>query len=135
MSVYSDHAYRRRTAALKRRAMKNNEPCALCGRAIDFTLPYTDKWSFTAEHSDPISLGGDLLGPILPAHRQPSLQQLQRKRHKDQGRQAGKAIWADPRSQETNAMVTHRSGNACALHMLARAANKKQVLRQTDYDD
>lgn len=70
MSVYSDHAYRKRTAALRRRAARNNEPCCMCGKPIDYSLPSHDRWGFTAEHYEqPLSLGGNLLGPIAPCHR------------------------------------------------------------------
>lgn len=65
----NDHEYTKRRDALKRRAMKNQEPCALCGEPIDFTLPYTHAKSFTADHIHPVNAGGNMIGPLQPSHR------------------------------------------------------------------
>ena len=64
-----DHTYRKRTATLRKQARDNGMPCWLCGKPIDFDLPYTHRMSFTADHIDPRGLGGKLLGEIRPAHR------------------------------------------------------------------
>ncbi|GAA5076623.1 5-methylcytosine-specific restriction endonuclease McrA [Thermocatellispora tengchongensis] len=48
-----------------------SEVCWLCGEPIDKTLPATHRESWTADHVDPISLGGAPRDPRLlrPAHR------------------------------------------------------------------
>lgn len=45
-------------------------PCWLCGRDIDYELPFPDRWSFTLDHRVPMSKGGDPLDPgnLAPAH-------------------------------------------------------------------
>lgn len=61
-----DHrAYRR----AKNRLRKDSNVCHLCGNEIDRDLPYTDPWSWTADHLEARSKGGALLGKLLPAHR------------------------------------------------------------------
>lgn len=54
-------AYRRKQAALKRRAQREDLPCSSCGLSIDFDAPATDPRSFTADHPIPIANGGDLV--------------------------------------------------------------------------
>lgn len=60
-----DREYRKRTKAL--RALRHD--CWLCGEPIDYTLPYTDAMSFTADHVHARSKGGALLGELRAAHR------------------------------------------------------------------
>lgn len=62
----SDRTYLRRRDALRRR----EDPCWICQAAIDYTLDYRDPMSFTADHIDPVSLGGDnRRGELQAAHR------------------------------------------------------------------
>lgn len=52
-------------------ASMNEEPCHLCGDVIDYTLPGGTRWSATADHLDPPSLGHPLVPPldrVAPAH-------------------------------------------------------------------
>lgn len=62
-------AYRNKSEALKRKAKRLGLPCWLCGEAIDFDAPYTDRRSFTADHVDPLAVGGHIVGVLKPAHR------------------------------------------------------------------
>ncbi|MGQ4548290.1 HNH endonuclease [Dermabacteraceae bacterium P13077] len=65
----NDRAYVKRREALKRKTRLNNLPCALCTQPIDTNLPYTHPMSFTADHITPIAAGGNMNGPLQPAHR------------------------------------------------------------------
>ena len=67
--AYWDHTYRKRTAELKRRVKTQGLPCWLCGQPIDLDLPWTHARSFTADHVQPLSHGGKVLGELRPAHR------------------------------------------------------------------
>ena len=59
-------AYRRAAARLRRTA----EPiCWICGGDIDLELPHTHADSFTADHVEPLALGGSPVGELRPAHR------------------------------------------------------------------
>lgn len=58
-------AYRRKAAQLKR----TTSVCWLCGEWIDTDLPSTHPRSWTADHVDPLSTGGDVLGEMRAAHR------------------------------------------------------------------
>jgi len=52
-------------------ASTNSEPCHLCGGVIDYTLPAGARWSPTADHLDPPSLGHPwvpTLDRVAPAH-------------------------------------------------------------------
>lgn len=61
-----DHrAYRRTTKRLRATA----SVCWICSKPIDLDLPYTDAMSFTADHVQPRSKGGALLGELKAAHR------------------------------------------------------------------
>lgn len=63
-------AYRRKQAALKRRAQRESLPCYWCGKPFDFTLHYNDKNAFTADHPHAVGNGGSLAGQELhPMHR------------------------------------------------------------------
>lgn len=59
--------YRRRREAIRR----SNAPCHICGKAIDYTLPYTDPMSFVMDHDQPLTHGGHPLDPAntRAAHR------------------------------------------------------------------
>lgn len=58
-------AYRAKTAKLRKRA----DTCWICGQPIDLTLDYRDPMSWTADHVQPLTKGGKLLGPMKAAHR------------------------------------------------------------------
>ena len=62
-------AYRRAAERLRHRTKKNNGRCWRCNEPFDWTLPYTDARSFTADHVTPLAVGGDILGTLKPAHR------------------------------------------------------------------
>lgn len=49
--------------------VKAGEPCHLCGRPIDLSVPYPEPDSFTVDHITPTSRGGrdDFTG-LRPAH-------------------------------------------------------------------
>ncbi|MCL2795845.1 MAG: HNH endonuclease [Microbacteriaceae bacterium] len=62
---YDDNEYRKRARALRHR----RQPCWLCGKPIDYSLPYTDPMAFTADHVQPRALGGKLISELRAAHR------------------------------------------------------------------
>lgn len=66
---YNDRRYRRMVDALRSEVEKRNLPCWLCGYPIDTDLHWKEPMSFTADHLEPISVGGNLYGKLLPAHR------------------------------------------------------------------
>ena len=43
----------------KKEMLAENRPCAICGLPIDYDLPSTSPWSFTADHIIPIIRGGN----------------------------------------------------------------------------
>lgn len=61
-----------RTGAVYRRnrdaARSKPGPCCLCGKPINRALKYPDPWSISAEHHQPVANGGDVNGPMGPAH-------------------------------------------------------------------
>ena len=64
-----NRAYRDLSQALRRKARAENLPCWLCGRPIDFTAEWKHPMSFTADHVEPLALGGNVRGELRPAHR------------------------------------------------------------------
>lgn len=45
-------------------------PCAICGGALDYTLPHTDPMSYQLDHLVPVALGGkDGISNSRPSHR------------------------------------------------------------------
>ncbi|WP_443095040.1 HNH endonuclease [Rothia koreensis] len=59
-------SYRRQAAILRRRGL----PCAWCGRPINYEASPNDPDAFTADHVDPIALGGSLhKGELQPMHK------------------------------------------------------------------
>lgn len=68
-TLRNDRGYTARRDALKRKSRKTNAPCHLCGKAIDYGLPYKHAMSFTADHVDAVGTGGHMLGELRPAHR------------------------------------------------------------------
>lgn len=69
MTYRNDRAYTRRRDALRKQARKSDAPCHLCGKPIQWDVPYTHPLAFTADHLTPIALGGSMTGPLKPAHR------------------------------------------------------------------
>ena len=61
--------YRDLSHALRRRAKAENLPCWICGNHFNWELPWHDAGGFTADHVDPIALGGKPRGELRPAHR------------------------------------------------------------------
>lgn len=66
---YNTQAYRKKRAALERRARREGLVCWLCLEPFDWTLPKKSAGGFTADHTDAMALGGRVLGELKPAHR------------------------------------------------------------------
>jgi hypothetical protein len=71
MARTADRTYLRKRAALKRKRL----PCWLCGKPIDYSLPYIDPITgtpdprtFSADHVDPVANGGANDGELRAAH-------------------------------------------------------------------
>lgn len=63
-------AYRRQSAALRRKAEMQGLVCAWCGEGFDFTLPNGHPRQFTMDHPEAIANGGSLTGQEgKPMHR------------------------------------------------------------------
>lgn len=63
-------AYRRQSAALKRRTEREGLVCAWCKAPIDTTLPATHPLSFTMDHPIAVANGGHLTRQEgVPMHR------------------------------------------------------------------
>jgi HNH endonuclease len=60
----NDRTYLRNRARLKRVGVV----CALCGQPIDVSLKWPDPLSFTADHVEPVALGGNNRGDLAPMH-------------------------------------------------------------------
>lgn len=54
------YAYQRQRARLRAMCQRNDTPCQLCGQPIDWQARPKSRWAFSADHIDPVSLGGDL---------------------------------------------------------------------------
>ncbi len=52
----SGGTWRRKKAMFRRRCERDNLPCALCDKPIDYTLAWPDPMSFTVDHIIPVSL-------------------------------------------------------------------------------
>ena len=53
------------------RVAKDKPACHICGKAIDYTLPTLDPWSFVLDHVIPLAKGGkDTLDNKKAAHRE-----------------------------------------------------------------
>jgi 5-methylcytosine-specific restriction endonuclease McrA len=53
------------------RIARDKPACHICGKAIDYTLPHLDPWSFVLDHVKPLKLGGsDTLENKKAAHRE-----------------------------------------------------------------
>lgn len=63
MSRTGSAVYRRRREVLK----KKLRDCHLCGNHIDYDLPPNHPMSFSADHVNPVSLGGNNTTGILDA--------------------------------------------------------------------
>ena len=55
------YAYRTRREALRARLKAEGNPCHICGRAIDYSLPAGHPLSFEVDEVVPIKHGGDPL--------------------------------------------------------------------------
>jgi hypothetical protein len=70
MAMYrNDRAYVAKREALKRQAKKTGAPCHICKNPFDFTLDWKHPMAFTADHVDPVGMGGSMIGELRPAHR------------------------------------------------------------------
>lgn len=59
-------AYMRKAQRLR----NEGKDCSWCGKPIDYTLPYTDAMSFTADHPEALANGGHIFKQDLaPMHR------------------------------------------------------------------
>lgn len=55
----------------RRAIAKDQPPCHLCGKPIDYRAHHLDPLAFTIDHITPLNRGGtDTLDNIGPAHRQ-----------------------------------------------------------------
>lgn len=72
----STAAYRKNRAALKTLTAEHNLPCAICGQAIDTTLPRTDPLSFEYDHRESIKTHPELADD--PSNGQPAHQRCNR---------------------------------------------------------
>lgn len=65
---YSNGNLRRK---LRARLKSEGRPCAICGRAIDYSLPANDPMSFEVDEIVPVSRGGSPYdySNLQPAHR------------------------------------------------------------------
>lgn len=53
------------------RIARDKPACHICGKAIDYTLPHLDPWSFVVDHVNALKNGGsDLLSNKKAAHRE-----------------------------------------------------------------
>lgn len=71
-SRYAQNGARRRQIVARHRArVRGGEPCAVCGRPIDLSIPYPEPWSFVVDEIIPVAYGGDPLSwaNTEPAHR------------------------------------------------------------------
>jgi hypothetical protein len=69
---HSDWTWTKASRRLRVWAEAEDAPCWICGKPIDYTAPQSSRWSFTADHLDPIGKGGDLdpgMDGLRPAHR------------------------------------------------------------------
>ena len=59
-----------RRDAIRRAIKRSGAACHICGRAIDYTLPYLDPGEFVVDHVVPLKRGGaDDLSNAAAAHR------------------------------------------------------------------
>lgn len=65
----NEHAYVLKRDALKRATIKHGWNCHLCNEPFDFSLPYNDRWAWSADHLDAVGNGGRMTGKLAPAHR------------------------------------------------------------------
>lgn len=70
----SDEIAKRNSANRARdraRIARDKPACHICGKAIDYTLPHLDPWSFVVDHVKPLAKGGaDLISNKKAAHRE-----------------------------------------------------------------
>jgi 5-methylcytosine-specific restriction endonuclease McrA len=53
------------------RIARDKPSCHICGKAIDYTLPHTDPWSYVLDHVMPLAKGGaDAISNKKAAHRE-----------------------------------------------------------------
>ena len=60
-----------RRTALRKRVASMGMPCALCGQAIDYSLPAGEPMSYELDEIIPVSRGGDPfdIDNVQPSHR------------------------------------------------------------------
>ena len=65
------YAHRTRREALRARLKAEGNPCHICGKPIDYSLPAGHPMSYELDEIVPVALGGDPLdaGNVQPAHR------------------------------------------------------------------
>lgn len=61
--------YQPKAEALRRHAQRHNLPCWICGQPINYQAHWKQADSFTADHVDPLHMGGRINGELRPAHR------------------------------------------------------------------
>ena len=64
MARTDDAVYRRNREALRAKRL----PCWLCGQPIRYDLKAPEPLSFSADHVDPVALGGHNHGELRAAH-------------------------------------------------------------------
>lgn len=86
------NGHRRRR--LRRRVLAHYTHCALCGRWVDKTLPYTDPGAPEVDEIIPLSLGGDPLAwsNLALVHRRCNQQKGNKLNWKPPGREVAKPI-------------------------------------------
>ena len=82
------NGYRRNI--IRQRIKARGEPCAICGRPIDYSLPPNDDWSFEVDEIISVWRGGDPLdlSNCQPVHRICNRIKYQRERAEAENRKA-----------------------------------------------
>ena len=55
--------------ALRRKAKRNDWPCWICGKPIEWEADWRDPMSYTYDHVVAVATGGAVRGAGKPAHR------------------------------------------------------------------
>ena len=67
--VRNSYDYRKKAKRFKDKARRNGWPCYYCKKPFDWTLDPSHGMAFTADHIEPIAVGGHVMGSLRPAHR------------------------------------------------------------------